>query len=127
MKKVRLILALALCPWLASAGWKAPPDPVMEMVDILLMATKNNDLAQFHSVCDEPMKEAITAEVLRNVHMQVSGLMKTGYQTSYMGVLKRGPYQTYFWRLSFKAEEANDDVLVEMSVMDGKVGGFLLR
>lgn len=126
MRKAWMIRALALCPWMASAAWEAPPDPVTGMANTLLTAAKNNDLEKFQSVCDASMIEAITPQVLANVSEQVSSLMEAGYQTTYMGVLKRGPYLTYFWSMSFEVE-GSDDVLVEISVKDGKVGGFLLR
>ena len=81
---------------------------VEAMVETLLGATERNDLEAFRSVCDNTMQAAMTSNVLASVHTQMSGLMKAGYTRTYMGVLNRGAFKTYYWKVSFSRDVRNE-------------------
>ena len=95
-------------------------------LEVLLDATRDNDLEKFESVCDDAMKQVMTEQVLQQVSGQVSGAMKKGYDKSYFGVVNRMPAKTYYWKLVFKGGET-PELLVELTMVEDKVAGFFLR
>lgn len=125
MKHLLAVILFAAIPFVGLAG-DTVPGAVEGMVETLLSATQSNNLDAFRSVCDDTMQAAMTTNVLASVHNQISGLMEAGYSKTYMGVLNRGEFKTYYWKVMF-LKDARNDVLAEMSVKDGKVGGFYLR
>ena len=126
MKKIIFIIGVGMLPWFANAEVNSPPELIVAMVETLLDATEENDLEKFESVCDSVMKAAMTPDVLAGVHAQVSGLMKEGYTKFFMGVLNKGEFKTYYWKIKFKTEGAKD-VLAELSVKGDETVGFYLR
>lgn len=122
-------IILAICTFaLSSFAAIAEEAPKAETTSLetLLLATQDNDLKQFESVCDDNMKEAMTEDVLTKVSTQLSALMKQGYKKVYMGSLDRGAFKTYCWKINFDKDGA-PDVLAELSTSDNKVVGFLIR
>ena len=118
-------MLLALASSAALSGEEAPKEETV-IVTTLLDATKENDLEKFESVCDDNMRKAATEESLTQASKQVSALMKDGYEKTYMGVLDRAQFKTYYWKLDFK-KEGTPDMLVELSVKDGEAVGFFIR
>ena len=117
------ILSLSIFPALAQKA--APPETTVE-VETLLHAARDNDLVKFHSLCDENMKKAITAEKLTQVSAQISQLLKEGYKKTYLGLLKRGQVKTHLWKIDLNKAEA-PDLLAELSILNDKVAGFIIR
>lgn len=125
MKRAFLSLVVLFGCSVFSFGDEAPKGE-QAILDTLLDAVKTEDLVKFESVCDEAMKEAMTAEVLKGVSGQLSGWMKEGYETKFMGVLSKGEVKVLYWKVNFK-KDGVDDVLAELSIRGGKVAGFFVR
>ena len=122
-----LVLSLTILGLFVFPCWADDaPEKVATQLSVLLEATQNNDLDTFESVCDEKMQEAMTAELLTNVSKQVSALMKSGYQPSYMGHIDKLSHKTYYWKVDFDTDNA-PDLLAVMTIANGKVAGFILR
>jgi hypothetical protein len=102
------------------------PKSDTSLIEILLDATQSNDLAKFEAVCDDEMKAAMTEENLKDVSDQIAEHMKVGYKKVYLGVLNRGEYNTYLWKIDYD-EEGVSDSLAELSTSDGLVVGFYIR
>ena len=121
------LIALSVLAF-SSIGAIAEKSPEAETtkLDTLLKATQDNDLKKFESICDENMKKAMTEDNLKKVSVQVSALMKQGYKKVYMGVLDRGAFKTYYWKIDFDKDGA-PDMLAELSISKDKVAGFFLR
>ena len=85
----------------------------------------SNDYDGFVSVCDNTMKAAITKTQLEAVSKQIAPRAKDGYDADYLGELNQHGFAVNLWRLRFKS--GGDDVLVTLSVKDGKAGGFYLK
>lgn len=98
---------------------------VQNTLDILLSAIEADDYAAFSLAVDDEMKSAITKDVFENVVKQIAPQLKAGYTQTYFGDMKKRGYRTHLWKLEF--QDNADDFLVELSIKDDKVGGFLLR
>jgi hypothetical protein len=59
------------------------------------------------------------------VSAQISSRLKAGYSLVYFGEMKKLNYHVTVWKVSYK--DGGDDDLAELSVKDGKVGGFWIR
>ncbi len=126
---MKLLIVLLLTAFICTslrAEEPAPPADVQKMAATLLEATENNDLDKFKSVCDQAMREAMSADLLQEVHTQVGASLAAGFQQQYLVRLDRGPIQTYLWKISFK-KAGEHDVLLEVSVKDSLVAGAFLR
>lgn len=120
---------LTICTFaLSSFALIAEEAPKSETVSLetLLLATQDNDLKKFESVCDENMKKAMTEVTLTKVSTQLSALMKQGYKKTYMGSLDRGEFKTHYWKIDFD-KDRTPDMLAELSISDDKVTGFFIR
>ncbi|MFT5633945.1 MAG: hypothetical protein ACI9SQ_001672 [Rubritalea sp.] len=95
-------------------------------LNTLIRATINNDIKLFKSVCVDNMKEAISAAQLTAVSKQLAIPMKQGYKKIFMGVLDRGSYKTYYWKIDFD-KDGISDMLAELSLGNKKVSGFIIR
>jgi len=125
MKPTAIITCAILAFSIPAHAGNAPAE-AQQKLDVLLDATQANDLEKFESVCDATMQEAMTAEKLAEVATQIAGEMKKGYKKEYFGVVDRLAAKTHYWKLTFETEGL-PEVLVEMSIADGKVAGFFLR
>ncbi|GHC03914.1 hypothetical protein [Cerasicoccus arenae] len=112
---------------LSAVADSAPPPSVNTQLDVLLDAIQANDIAKFHSVCDQEMIKAMTPETLKKVSTQIAGPLKAGYDKQYWGMLNRpSGNHAYYWKLHFSSKP-DHDLLAEMWIVDGKVAGFYLR
>lgn len=125
MRTLLLSLAMLVMPTLAVSAGEAPKEE-SAVLETVLDATRDNDLAKFVSVGDDRVKAAMTADKLAQVSGQLAPLMKQGYGKEFMGVLDRRAFKTYYWKLDFDQEGA-PDMLAELSISKGKVAGFFIR
>ncbi|MGJ8656433.1 MAG: hypothetical protein ACSHX6_08275 [Akkermansiaceae bacterium] len=130
MKNTILSFVLICSSCLSAVAVEAPKEPTAKL-DVLLVATEEDDLERFESICGEKMKAAMTEKLLNGVSKQVAPLMKEGYKKVYMGALNRGRFITYYWKLDFDGENVADKLaelsIAELSIADGKVVGFFIR
>ena len=131
MKNLILLVTISLLFGSPGLAQKAQEDKIPTIgasmwINTLLKATMDNDIELFESVCDDNMKEAITPDQLEAVSIQVSALMKEGYQKTFLGVLDRAGFKTYYWKIDFDKQGVSD-MLAELSISDKKVSGFFIR
>lgn len=124
----KLILTILTTLALSSMAMAAPPEPdpaTQAIFKTLMTATVSNDYDGFLAVCDAPMKAALTKTTLESVSKGLAPRAKAGYDSEYLGELNQRGYLVHLWRLRFK--EGGDDLLVTLSIKDGKAGGFYLH
>jgi hypothetical protein len=109
----------------AKVAVKQPDAAAQAAFGGLVAAIQANDYARFLAPMDEPMKQAVTKPVFDTVVTQYAPRLKQGYTTGYFGDMKKQGYKVHVWKMSF--EDGGDDVMAELSMKDGKVGGFFLR
>lgn len=85
-------------------------------------AYTRNDHAGFGAVVDDKMKAAIPPERFGATALTMGPILADAARISYMDVLKEGGHQVHFWKVDSGAAR---DILVRMSVRDGKVSGLL--
>ena len=135
MKKLpfaALVLGFAVAiPVLPSVAQDAPvsmrpvPAPAVEDVfDELIGAIMDDNYTGFLLSVDENFRAALTKPVFEKVVQQIGPLLKTNFKTTYLDQLQRDGYTVHLWKIEF---ETGNDLLAEVSIKDGKVGGFVLR
>jgi RNA polymerase sigma factor (sigma-70 family) len=101
-----------------------PAGPDQVQATELITAVQNDDYDAFMADGNALFKE-LPKERFDAVSAQIASRLKAGYTLTYFGDLKQLGYHLTVWKISFKA--GGDDYLAEMSVKDGKVGGFWIR
>ena len=140
MKKLpfaALVLGLAVAtPILPTLAQDAPstqsapatrplPEPAVEDVfDGLIGAITDNNYTEFLLFTDENFRAALPKPAFEKVSQQIAPRFEAGYKATYLDQLQRNGYDVHLWKIEF---EAGDDLLAELSVKEGKVGGFFLR
>jgi hypothetical protein len=97
---------------------------VQQTFELLMGCIENNNFSGFQIAIDDDFKVALTEEIFKSVVEQMAVRQKQGYQSLYLEEMKQQGYQVHIWKLTFK--DAGDDVLVKLSIKDGKVGGLFL-
>lgn len=69
--------------------------------------------------------QGLKKEQFEAVVSQLDSKLKSGYDIAYLGDLNQRGYQVTLWRIRFKS--GGDDLLVTLSMRDGKVGGFWIK
>ena len=90
----------------------------------MLLAIANGDYASFVSDGDTAFK-GLPKGNFNFVVNKFSTRFKAGYDVVYLGELKKRGIQITLWKISFK--DGGDDILVTLSLKDGKVGGFWIK
>jgi hypothetical protein len=88
-------------------------------------AFKTKDYKAFISNSDEAFSKAATEVAFGEACDEWAPRLSPGFETSYMGAFKKGDYTVTLWKLV--CADKGDDLLVTMSVKDGKVGGFFIN
>jgi RNA polymerase sigma factor (sigma-70 family) len=107
---------------IASIAVPASPDQIQTTK--LITAIQNDDYDAFIADGNSGFK-GITKEQFDAVSAQISSRLKAGYSLVYFGEMKKLNYHVTVWKVSYK--DGGDDDLAELSVQDGKVGGFWIR
>lgn len=103
----------------------AEADPAVQKIcDAMLKAIVAQDRDAFVEHGTEAVKEGTTKEILKLVHDKVGEQMAKGYELTYLTVLNQAGFKTHLWKMSLKEGE---DVIVRMTMKDGKVAGFFLQ
>lgn len=137
MKLIPLLAALVVasiaCAPLCSAQDAVKPDaaparPLAPLAarqpfDLMMDALKDDDYSAFISMGDPGFQHAISKTLFEEVAAQVGPRVKEGFKATYLDSIKRGPFVVYLWKIEFKN---GDDSLAQMSLRNGKVGGFLM-
>lgn len=89
----------------------------------MMDALKDDDYSAFISMGDPGFQHAISKTLFEEVAAQVGPRVKEGFKATYLDSIKRGPFVVYLWKIEFKN---GDDSLAQMSLRNGKVGGFLM-
>jgi len=101
-----------------------PASPDQMQATKLINAVQNDDYDAFMADGNSLFK-GISQEQFDAVSAQLASRLKAGHTLTYFGEMKKLGYHVTVWKISFK--DGGDDDLVEMSVKDGKVGGFWIR
>jgi RNA polymerase sigma factor (sigma-70 family) len=94
-------------------------------IEKLVEAIGANDRNAFVADATETMKAAMTPQTIKSVHDQLKPHMDSGYTVSYLGELKKGEFNVYVAKISFK--DGSDDDLVQMTLLNGKLAGFFVQ
>ena len=101
-----------------------PKAAVKAEFDGLIGAIMDDNYTGFLVSLDEKLRGALTKPAFESVVGQVGPRLEAGFEATYLGQLQRKGYDVHLWKMKF---ETGDDLLVELSVKEGKVGGFFLR
>jgi len=93
-----------------------------QICDLMLDALRDHDFAAFKGAGDENVQRAITQELFDKASNLIAAREKAGYEKVYLDHLKKKTGDLYLWKLQFK--DGGDDLLVQMTLKDGKVAGF---
>ena len=103
----------------------AVPDVAVQgAFDGLIGAIADDNYAGFLLFVDENFRVALTKPAFEGVVRAIGPRLNSGYEATYLGQLKKSGYDVHLWKVGFKT---GDDLLAEMSIKDGVVGGFVLR
>lgn len=101
-----------------------PTSPDQAQATKIMIAMENDDYDAFTTDGNAAFK-TITKEQFDSVSEQLASRLRAGYTLTYFGDLKQRGYHVTARKVSFK--DGGDDCLAEMSMKDGKVGGFWIR
>ena len=108
----------------APASRPVPEPAIKAEFDGLIGAIIDDNYTGFLISLDEKLRGALTKPAFESVVQQYGPRLEAGFEATYLGQLQRKGYDVHLWKIEF---ETGDDLLVEMSVKEGKVGGFFLR
>ncbi len=100
------------------------PKAAQDIFEAMLGAIEDDNRAVFVAQADANFKAALTPPVFKAVSDQVAARLKAGHQDLYLGEMKKAGFTVHLWRVRFT--DGGDDFLAQMSLKDGKVGGFFL-
>lgn len=135
MKKQMILLAL-LCTSVFLPGTslhaqpqsqsQGEPDKAAEAIyKNLMSATESNNYEAFMAESDAGMRAGLSKPMLASASAQLSPRMKKGYDSIYLGKLKKADNQVYLWKITFK--DGGDDILARLNVKNAKASAFLLN
>lgn len=141
MKIITTLSAILLCSGMAMfaedapatqpAGTPIPPTAASTPADFQKLflekigAFKNKDYKAFLANSDQALSQAATEAAFGEAADEWAPRLTAGFEASYMGAFKKGDYTVTIWKLV--CADKGDDLLVTMSLKDGKVGGFFLN
>ena len=100
-----------------------PSSPDQIQATKIVNALQNDDYDAFMDNGNALFKQ-LSKEQFDAVSAQLASRLKAGYTLTYFGDLKQLGYHVTVWKVSYKT---GDDNLAELSMKDGKVGGFWIR
>lgn len=124
-KSMRCVLIASLISISAPVQAADPPPAVQKIFDKIINAIKANDRDAFVADGTDAVKENTTKELMENLSKQLGSRLKKGYQATYLCQLKQAEHEVYLWKTTYKDE--GDDVVIRISMKDGKVAGFFLQ
>lgn len=119
-----LTLAAAAGAATAQGGPTAPAD-VQRMYETLMQATVQNKVEDFHRVCHEDVRAAVTPETLAEVSKAVQPVLGPGYGSDYLGRYRKGGMDVHLYRVD--PDRSDDDLLVILAVRGARCAGFMMR
>jgi hypothetical protein len=126
LKQLRLIMiaAAALLAGVLRASAAEPSKEETAASARLLAAIEKGDYASF--VADGTKEfAALPKEQFDAMAAQLGPVLKAGYDVSFLGDLSQKGFHVTLWKLHFK--DGGDDALAELSMKDGKVGGYWIN
>ena len=69
---------------------------------------------------------SIDKETIQKLSADLAGPLERGFQLEPLGSLDRQGFRTFLWRLDLRGED-DDQLLVNLSLKDGQVGGFWIQ
>ena len=90
----------------------------------LMDAIEEDNYGDFLANADETVKGVLTKPMFESVVAQIAPGLKNGYSATYATQLRKNGFILSIWKIQFKQ---GDDMLGELSIKNGKVGGFFLR
>lgn len=91
----------------------------------LMSAIEDDDYPAFVLAVDDNTKAAVSKPLFEKVVAQIAPRQQKGYASTYLGELKKNGFRVHLWKLTF--DDKGDDMLAQLSLKDGKIGGFFLR
>jgi hypothetical protein len=120
-----IVVAVAMLVGGAAAVRAAePPKEDAVMWAKLIRAIEKSDYNAFIADGDAAFKQ-MKKEVFESAAAQLVLRLKAGYDVSYLGDARQRGYHLTIWKISFK--DGGDDVIANLGMKDGKVGGFFFR
>ena len=116
------ILLLSMTPSFSNSK---SPEQANKYLTILLDTLVERDHAAFLKPGTQTFKSAISKAMFDSVCDQVTGNLSKGYSYVYFGYLNHSNIIEHVYKI--KCKGINDDFLARITIMDGKVAGFLLQ
>lgn len=87
-------------------------------------AIEEDDYIGFLASTDDTFKAALPKPAFERVVALVAPRLKAGYTATFLTQLRKNGFLVSVWKIEFK--DGGDDMLGELSLKNGKVGGFFL-
>jgi hypothetical protein len=123
MRTCILSLATAFLFAVSAFATEAPSAPQAEATK-LVSAIASDDYEAF-VVDGNAAFQRLKKDQFESVVSQLGSKLKSGYDLTYLGDLNQKGYQVTLWRIRF--QNGGDDFLANLSMKDGKVGGFWIK
>jgi len=119
------VLTLAAAGAATAQGGPTAPADVQRMYETLMQATVQNKVEDFHRVCHEDVRAAVTPETLAEVSKAVQPVLGPGYGSDYLGRYRKGGMDVHLYRVD--PDRSDDDLLVILAVRGARCAGFMMR
>ena len=90
----------------------------------LLDAVKAESHESFIALGSHCFQHGVSQEMFTAVGAQVGAFLRQGYETAYLGLIRRKGHEIHLWKLSYA--DGGDDNLAHLTFAEGKVTGFWL-
>ena len=90
----------------------------------LISGLQSGKYQNFIALGDDELKKSVRDTPFDQVTAKYAPRMKKGFETSFFGTLKKEGSEIYFWKLAFR--DGGDDVLIQISVKNGKLNRFFV-
>jgi hypothetical protein len=100
------------------------PEEVETLFGKLMTALNENSYDALVAEGDSNFQAYLRPQMVNGVSAQLAPRIAVGFESSYMGVLDRVTYLSYYWKLTFG--DTQDDLLARLSIKDGKVHAFYI-
>lgn len=87
-------------------------------------ALEDDDYAGFIANASDEVRASLPKEIFERVVGLLGPRIKSGYSATWLGEVRKGKSRISLWKIEFR--DGGDDMVAQMSVRDGKIGGFIL-
>lgn len=126
----RFICAVLAVAAVALPSARAPAqitdDPPQAVLDAMLVAVKAASYGDFLAHADDKVRAGFGKKEFQGLCRLLGARLSDRHRVVYLGKLRKNGHVSHLWRLEW-ADPAEDEVLLTLSVKNGKVSGFFLQ